>query len=208
MKSCWTWGDWETKMDNGCGVAGQHIYETSSNTDVNGMGGIILANGPRVDLEHQVVPSWDLQSYEASIPTFWGASFDIKYEQADVTFDTRKVPSPGVTCTGGSPPPDYNSPWMGCSANGQGGWEPADIIYIPIVHWIPYEQGWKTIDMSAYGLSQWYFISYRQYECGLYAGREWCQGTPPPGQAGGLPVPILKENPVLIEPCQKLGICN
>jgi len=207
-KSCWSWGDWQNKDANPCGLSGHHTYETSSNTDVNGMGGKIDANGPRVNLAAQVVPSWDLQSYEAGVPTFWSPSFDIKYEQAQVTFNQQINASPGVTCTGGSPPPDYNSPWVGCDANGQRGWEPGTITWIPIVTWIPYEQGWKTIDLTKYGNADWYFTSYRQYECGLYAGREWCQQAPPPGQAGGLPVPIIKEGPVLIEPCAELGVCQ
>jgi len=68
-----------------------HAYETSSwdkPGDDNGASWDNPANGPRVDLENQVVPDvWDLVSYQVQVATYWLPEWRDRWYQWEVTGD-------------------------------------------------------------------------------------------------------------------------
>lgn len=148
--TCWSFGDraWNLGRDFGYGIVTNgycgspfervtHTYETSSYD--------LPANGPRVDLVARVVPSWDLQAYQVTVPTFWQGEWAAEWEVAEET------PCPGDQETGerdGAP---------------------------VCIRWVERKVDWRAIDLRRYNYPTPYYKSYKVVECGQYAGREWCQ---------------------------------
>ncbi len=203
--SCWTWGDWMKKESGGCGMSSQHTYETASHTAVSTMGGTIKQNGPRVDLDSGTVPSWDLEAYQATVPTFWAGSYAIKWDIAVVNVSTSLQANPGASCHPNPIPQGHIGDTVVCDAGGQQGWMDAHYNQTVTISWQHHEQGWQTIDLRKYGGAKWYFTSYKQYECGQFNGRLWCQQPSP--EAGSLPVPIIEVQPILVD-CKQQGLCQ
>ncbi|GAB4445265.1 MAG: hypothetical protein Kow00120_15240 [Anaerolineae bacterium] len=148
-----------------------HTYETSSYD--------LLANGPRADLAAGTVPSWDLQSYQVKVPTFWQGEWAAEWEVA------REAPCPADGQVGERPaPPDP---------------DPTDeVIPTPepvCVAWQKERRDWAAIDLRRYGYPKPWYVSYKVTECGFFGGREWCQEI----EEGTVPTPIIESQPVIVE---------
>ena len=171
-----------------------HTYETSSYD--------LPANGPRVDLEAQVVPSWDLQSYQVKVPTWWQGEWAAEWEvaveapcPADQQVGTRPKPASAPECADFSAPnydarcdpssSAYDPNWMWWAATED---EPV------CVRWEKKTRDWTAINLQKYGYPYPYYKSYKVTECGQFGGREWCQES----KDGTVPTPIIESQPIII----------
>jgi hypothetical protein len=206
--TCWTFDErpWNLGRDFGYGVITNeycglptdivtHVYETTSYD--------LPANGPRVDLDAGIVPSWDLQAYQVTVPTFWQGEWSATWQVAE------EVPCPGDEQTGSrgraSPPncddPDNTEYDARCDINSDDydplwNWEDDQVGVC--VSWSERSVDWSAIDLRRYGYPTPYYRSYKVVECGRFNGSEWCQES----EDGTVPTPIIESQPILINSYQ------
>ncbi|GAB4448986.1 MAG: hypothetical protein Kow00120_19130 [Anaerolineae bacterium] len=207
--TCWEFDEraWNVGRDYGYGTienafchawpwvqVAYHTYETSSYD--------LPANGPRADLEAQIVPSWDLQSYQVKVPTWWQGEWAAEWEvaveapcPADQQVGVRPRPASPPECADSTNPnydarcdpssPAYDPDWMWWAETED---EPVCVL------WEKHSRDWTPIDLRRYGYPYPYYKSYKVTECGEFGGREWCQES----EDGTVPTPIIESQPIII----------
>jgi len=173
-----------------------HAYETSSwdkPGDDNGPSWDNPANGPRVDLENQVVPEvWDLVSYQVKVATYWVVEWRDRWYAWDTT---GEIEWDECGCWGTGEP--TNEPYRrtcqappGICINpgewyGQVGEEAYD--------WVLHDSGWYALDLRAYGYANWYDTSYSTISGGEFAGQDWWSDV-----MDAVPVPVIEVQSTLV----------
>lgn len=161
-----------------------HAYETSSWGKP--------ANGPRVDLENQTVPSWDLASYQVRVPTYWV----VEWRERWYAWEVVSVEWGDCGCWGPPGEPTDEPHRRGCVPPpgiciNPGEWYGQ--VGEPVYDWVLQDSGWYALDLRAYGYSDWYDTSYAVISGGEFAGEEWWDD----GAGDAVPVPVIEVQSVL-----------
>ncbi|MGD9101747.1 MAG: hypothetical protein PVF45_14795 [Anaerolineae bacterium] len=171
-----------------------HAYETSSwdkPGDDNGPSWDNPANGPRVDLENQVVPSWDLVAYQVRVPTYWV----VEWRDRWYSWDLVGVEWGNCGCWG-PPGEPTNEPYRrGCTpppgiCNQPGEWYGR--VGDPLYDWVEHDSEWYALDLRSYGYYDWFETSYSVISGGEFGGQEWWSDV-----MDAVPVPVIEVQSVL-----------
>ena len=208
---CWTFGDellpWRNLAATiSCGSTVSHTYETASHPDAVTSGAKIKANGPRLVFgdngQGSIAAQWDKESYQATVGTFWSVQYTRRYSIAHyrvrertVTTTTNSGASATVaptTAPGGSLTDPrfmaYIDPTATPAATSSGTTTTTTTTYhIERIADTVIAPDWKTFNVRPF-TGKGYITSGKQYLCGYYEGRMYCQGPSP--EPGSLPIPI------------------